>query len=66
MFLGFAFHPLNVALLTPATTIAAPEGGKKVIATTRGLSESDRNAIYKEIIDIWGVHEKDVSLYPND
>lgn len=48
LFLGFAYHQLNLALLTPHTTDA--EGGsRRIIGTALGLSVTDCSEIKEEL-----------------
>lgn len=46
VFLGFAFHPLNMRLLAPPS-IASP---RRIFATTLGMSDADETVIEN---DIW-------------
>lgn len=45
VFLGFAFHPINMELLTPD----GPTSVKRIFATTLGLSDSDEAVIEDDI-----------------
>jgi hypothetical protein len=48
LFLGFAYHQLNLSLLTPHST--NPEGGsRRIIGTALGLSEADCGEIKNEL-----------------
>ncbi|MCD2324756.1 hypothetical protein LQ953_12095 [Sphingomonas sp. IC-56] len=50
VFLGFAFHPLNMELLTPGYSTAA----QRIYATTLGLSDSDEAVIEDDILRMLG------------
>jgi hypothetical protein len=55
VFLGFAFHRLNMELLLP-TNIAAVHGPHRTIfATAHGISKSDANAISEELNSKTGI-----------
>lgn len=51
IFLGFAFHPSNMALLTPG----GPCSAKRVFATTLGLSKADEQVIQNDIYRMLGI-----------
>lgn len=53
VFLGFAFHPLNMELLTPGRETAA----QRIYATTLGLSDSDEGVIEDDILRMLGKDE---------
>lgn len=46
VFLGFAFHPMNMALLTPPEEAFA----SRIFATSYGLSDEDENVIEDDIL----------------
>ncbi|HLP48134.1 MAG TPA: hypothetical protein VK469_19480 [Candidatus Kapabacteria bacterium] len=46
VFLGFAFHPMNMQIITPENTYNNPV---KVFATTLGISDSDKEVISAQI-----------------
>lgn len=48
VFLGFAFHPQNMALITPDK----PSNVKRVFATAKGISDSDCKTVATEILDL--------------
>ena len=47
VFIGFAFHPQNMKLIAPD----GPTAAKRILGTTYGVSESDREAIHANILD---------------
>ncbi len=49
VFLGFAFHELNMQLLKAKETPGSPARQLKYYATTHGFSESDKKAIHIQI-----------------
>lgn len=49
VFLGFAFHKLNVQLLAPELAPDQPVGNRKVFGTAHGLSTSDLEIIANEL-----------------
>ena len=53
VFLGFAFHPLNMELLTPGH----PTAVQRVYATTLGLSDSDEAVIEDDIQRMLGLDD---------
>lgn len=65
VFLGFAFHPLNMELLTPGYATAA----QRIYATTLGLSDSDEAVIEDDIQKMLGLDNlaffDDPSLKPD-
>ena len=50
VFLGFAFHPSNMTLLTPKTECNT----KRIFATTLGLSKADEEVIEDDILKMIG------------
>lgn len=48
VFLGFAFHPLNMDLLSPNTGLSSPTG-RSGFATTHGISDNDIGAIINDL-----------------
>lgn len=50
IFLGFAFHPLNMELLTPGYDTSV----QRIYATTLGLSNSDERVIEGDILNMLG------------
>ena len=60
MFLGFAFHKLNLDMLVPAASTAPPTG-RRALATAHGISDSDVTVIAEDLAtrgvliakDIW-------------
>lgn len=57
VFLGFAFHPLNMELLTPGYSTAV----QRIYATTLGLSDSDEAVIENNILRMLG--KDDLELF---
>lgn len=55
IFLGFAFHPNNMNLLTPPQEVFP----KRVFATTLGLSDSDESVIENDIFRMLGKSDYD-------
>jgi hypothetical protein len=53
VFLGFAFHPLNMELLSPGYSTAA----QRIYATTLGLSDSDEAVIEDDIRRMLGLND---------
>ena len=49
VFLGFAFHRLNIELLLPKTTSENPPTGRRVFSTAHGISKSDTDSISAEL-----------------
>jgi hypothetical protein len=50
VFLGFAFHHLNIELLLPkATGSTSPDSAKRVFGTARGISQSDTDSISDDL-----------------
>jgi len=54
LFLGFAFHRLNMQLISPGNTEIDGESQKRAFATAFGLSRSDCAAITSEICSMRG------------
>jgi hypothetical protein len=55
VFLGFAFHPMNMELLRPGRKAAA----QRIFATTLGLSKADESVIEDDIWRMLGKEEMD-------
>jgi hypothetical protein len=49
VFLGFAFHRLNIELLLPKASSTSPPTRRSVFATAHGISDSDTKAISDEL-----------------
>jgi hypothetical protein len=47
VFLGFAFHPLNMQLLAPPATSTA----KRIFGTAKGISNGDLDVVKRSVID---------------
>ena len=58
VFLGFAFHDENMALMKSS----APNRLKRVFATARGISDSDREVIRDQISDVFGKKEDRIPI----
>jgi hypothetical protein len=58
VFLGFAFHPQNMELITPE----APSKVRRVFATAMGFSDHDCAAIKADICDMLGHDQADIQL----
>jgi hypothetical protein len=56
VFMGFAFHKLNMELLksTNLTKVLGGEPTKKCFATTLGISESDKEVVSSQISELFG------------
>lgn len=53
VFLGFAFHPANLELLSPDQKLGVNDNlGKRVYATTYGLSASDEGVVKGQLADM--------------
>lgn len=57
VFLGFAFHPMNMELLSPGRRAAT----KRIFATTLGMSDADESAIEDDIWRMLGFDKLDWS-----
>lgn len=60
LFLGFAFHKLNMQLISPAKIGMDEISQKHNFATAYGLSQSDCNAIAAEICSMRGTHKTEI------
>ncbi|SDA27251.1 hypothetical protein SAMN05216315_13250 [Nitrosospira sp. Nsp18] len=61
VFLGFAFHPMNMELLLPSfATVGVTDS--RVFAATSGLSSSDKEIISKDLVARGGLDEQNVEL----
>ena len=58
VFLGFAFHDENMELMKSS----APNRLKRVFATARGISDSDREVIRDQISDVFGKKEDGIPI----
>ena len=59
IFLGFAFHPMNMNLLSPIEAESVP---KVCYGTAHGLSNSDRMTIERDVKSLAGGKIKDIEL----
>lgn len=57
VFLGFAFHPMNLALLTPSEEAMA----SRIFATSYGLSDEDESVIEDDILKM--VHKDRIQTF---
>lgn len=55
VFLGFAFHRLNMELLLPSDLVAVPGNDRKIFATAFGISKNDSTEISDELIQKTGI-----------
>jgi len=53
VFLGFAFHGLNMPLITPERVESSSKEQIRCFATTHGISSSDEEVIGKQITDLY-------------
>lgn len=60
LFLGFAFHKLNMQLISPGTSDIDEISQKRAFATAFGLSKSDCSAIATEICSMRGSPKTDI------
>jgi hypothetical protein len=60
LFLGFAFHKLNMQLISPGTADIDEISQKRAFATAFGLSRNDCNAIAAEICSMRGSPKTDI------
>ena len=66
VFLGFAFHQLNMELISPLK-LEGPkklqEGVKRIFATAKGISGSDCDVIRDEIYHLFGPKKSNTEIY---
>jgi hypothetical protein len=62
LFLGFAFHPLNIQLIYPSVSAFNVKGGRLYYATAKGISPSDCKAIQSELAVLGGVDSECVKI----
>ncbi|MCP4703700.1 MAG: hypothetical protein GY865_03740, partial [candidate division Zixibacteria bacterium] len=55
VFVGFAFHKLNMQLITPESFEFGEENKPKCYATTYGISESDKDVIEEQVSSLYGI-----------
>lgn len=65
LFLGFAFHRLNMKLLTPPEGRMPRTGVERNFATAYGLSQSDASTITDEICRMRGSNSERTSVRPD-
>ena len=61
VFLGFAFHPLNMELLSPE----APSNAKRVFGTCMGISDADIQTVRHEIVQMLRVSLSNFTMFIN-
>lgn len=62
LFLGFAFHKLNMQLISPKETKFRDQDNRRNFATAFGLSKSDSNAIRTEISTMRGCRPEQTEI----
>ena len=62
VFLGFAFHRLNIELLLPKASSTSPPTGRSVFATPHGISDSDTKAISNELATRGVLSARDIQI----
>ena len=62
VFLGFAFHDLNIDLLLPNTGGISPPNGRSVFATAWGISDSDIEAISNKLASRRVLSARDIKI----
>lgn len=62
IFLGFAFHSLNLQLLTPIDFSSTRSGPYKYFATAKGISESNCEIIKADIAKMKGIEPSEANL----
>jgi hypothetical protein len=65
VFLGFAFHPLNIDLLLPNTGTISQQGRRPVFATAYEISDSDIAAICNQLASRHVSSAKDIKIHKN-
>lgn len=60
LFLGFAFHKLNMRLISPSTTGLDENSEKRTFATAYGLSRTDCSEISDEICSVRGSSKTEI------
>jgi len=63
MFLGFAFHPLNLDLLSPQGAQHPEPDQVRYFATAKGISDPDCRMIARELAQLAGAPEGHISLH---
>ncbi|MBL8340573.1 MAG: hypothetical protein JNL30_03810 [Rubrivivax sp.] len=62
VFLGFAFHRLNIDLLFPQGATATPDTGRRVYATAFGVSASDIKDIATALVNVAGCRDHNIHI----
>jgi hypothetical protein len=62
VFLGFAYHKLNLKLLFNKPTVFSPIESRKIYGTAFGISAADQKIITKELAEYAWIDQKDVEL----
>ena len=65
VFLGFAFHPLNLDLLLPGKPASAATAARRVFATGIGISESDSVVISADLASRGGLVAENIAIRTN-
>ena len=61
IFLGFAFHKLNLDMLVPSASTAPPTG-RRVLATAHGISDSDVTVVAEDLATRGVLIAKDIQI----
>lgn len=61
-FLGFAYHRINMDLLSPEMESTTKSMKRSIYATTFGISENDSKIISSEIRNLFKIHESKINL----
>jgi hypothetical protein len=62
VFLGFAFHPMNIELLFPKAPLAIPPSGRRVFATALDISHSDMDVITNDLANRGVISGGDIQI----
>lgn len=62
VFLGFAFHPMNVSLLCPDRATSPPTAKRKAFGTAHRMSESDAAVVANDLASRLGIAETGVHI----
>lgn len=65
IFLGFAFHKLNLDMLVPTASTAPPPPGRYVLATAHGISDSDVRIISDDLAARGVLSARDIQIRNN-
>lgn len=64
LFLGFAFHPMNMDYILPPLTVTGSSSDPMCLGTALGISESDREVITRQILEMLP-HLSRIALRPD-